>query len=181
MALNVPLELNKDALKLIEDKYSEIYRKGISKTDQLLNSRKKMAFIPRGAEPIFNPIGTAPAIKFIFNEITVFCLPGVPSELKAIFENTISPYIKNKNGGEKFFEKTIKIEGIVESELAEHIERIMKEVENVYIKTHPQGYEGIPRINIHITSSGNDEILEYFNKAVKKIEKVIFEMGGKIL
>ena len=181
LALEVPLELNKFAIKSIQKKYRDIFSRGISKTDKVLDSRRKMAFLPKGSIPIENPVGTAPAVKLEINLTTIFALPGVPEELKTIFENSIVPIIKEKIEDTEFFERNMQIEGIVESEIAEHIEKVMKKINYIYIKSHPQGYEGIPRINIHITSSGGKNRLENINKAAIELEKIILKMGGKIL
>ena len=53
-----------------------------------------MATIPEGSTPIQNPVGSAPAIMEQAGGIVLFCLPGVPSEMKAIFEEHILPRIK---------------------------------------------------------------------------------------
>jgi len=181
LALNIPLELNKEALKSIEEKYHEIFKKGVSKTDEIIKSRRKMALLPKNAVPLPNPVGTAPGVMLKTGDTTIFCLPGVPAELKAIFKESVLPYLKKINRNIKFYEKTIKTEGIVESELAEHIEKIMCEIPSIYIKTHPQGYEGTSRVNIHITAFGDEKRSDNLNKAVKKIEGIIHKMGGKII
>jgi nicotinamide-nucleotide amidase len=61
---------------------------------ELTESRLKMATIPEGSTPIQNPVGSAPAIMEQAGSISIFCLPGVPSEMKAIFEEYILPRIK---------------------------------------------------------------------------------------
>ena len=56
MALELPLELNSKALALIRAHYR---KRGLARI-RITSSRKKMARMPRGAEPLHNDMGTAP-------------------------------------------------------------------------------------------------------------------------
>lgn len=58
-ALGTRLEKNKEASKMIEEKY-KIYAKeqGLEKIE-LTPARMKMAKLPKGAKPLLNPVGTA--------------------------------------------------------------------------------------------------------------------------
>ena len=50
--------------------------------------------VPRGAEPLPNPIGTAPGIWMRIGRATVACLPGVPSEMKRMFQEQVVPRLQ---------------------------------------------------------------------------------------
>ena len=49
------------------------------------------ALFPAGSEPIFNARGTAPGIWLRVGSATIACMPGVPSEMFAMFENEVKP------------------------------------------------------------------------------------------
>ena len=49
------------------------------------------ALFPAGAEAIFNARGTAPGIWMKIGAAAIACLPGVPSEMFAMFENEVKP------------------------------------------------------------------------------------------
>jgi nicotinamide-nucleotide amidase len=49
------------------------------------------ALFPAGAEPIFNASGTAPGIWIQFGSAVIACMPGVPSEMFAMFQNEVRP------------------------------------------------------------------------------------------
>ncbi|MCS7047147.1 MAG: competence/damage-inducible protein A [Gemmataceae bacterium] len=49
------------------------------------------AYFPAGAEAIFNPLGTAPGIWMWIGKCLVVVLPGVPSEMVAMFEQELKP------------------------------------------------------------------------------------------
>ena len=65
---------------------------------QEMTESLKMATIPERSTPIQNPVGSAPAIREQAGGITIFCLPSVPSEMKAIFGEQILPMIKKQVG-----------------------------------------------------------------------------------
>jgi nicotinamide-nucleotide amidase len=52
------------------------------------------AQFPAGAEPIPNDHGTAPGIAMSFGDRTVMAMPGVPSEMYAMFETKVKPRLQ---------------------------------------------------------------------------------------
>jgi molybdopterin-biosynthesis enzyme MoeA-like protein len=104
-----------------------------------------MATLPEGAKPLPNPIGTAPGVLMECEGKTIISLPGVPSEMKAIFEGSVLPLLKKAAGDLTFFETSIDATGVMESELAPAVDRVMHDNPHVYIKSHPKGAERIHR------------------------------------
>jgi nicotinamide-nucleotide amidase len=49
------------------------------------------AFFPAGAEVIDNPLGTAPGVWMTIGDAIVVAMPGVPSEMFAMFEQQVRP------------------------------------------------------------------------------------------
>jgi nicotinamide-nucleotide amidase len=63
-------------------------------------SNNIQAMFPRGAIPIHNPHGTAPGIDFMLlrpgrDSTRIFALPGVPAEMKEMWEGSVRPKIQN--------------------------------------------------------------------------------------
>ena len=87
-------------LKLIQDEASLIHirdfaeRAGKVMTDNNL----KQALIPEGSIIMPNLNGTAPGCIIEKDDKTVAVLPGPPSELKVMFENSLYPYLQKKSG-----------------------------------------------------------------------------------
>lgn len=50
---------------------------------------EKQAWLPAGAQRIDNPWGTAPGFSLCVERARIVCLPGVPSEMKALFEHSV--------------------------------------------------------------------------------------------
>jgi len=59
-------------------------------------NNKRQAYIPKGAIAVENPVGTAPAFIFERAKLSVICIPGVPSEMEYLLENSILPYLRNR-------------------------------------------------------------------------------------
>ncbi len=181
MALNRKLEVNEKALKIIREKYvAYAKQKGLEKIE-LTKPRVKMATIPEKAELIHNPIGTAPGVCSDFNGTVLFALPGVPSEMEAIFNETIAPLLMQSSDGMIFCEKSLHVDGMVESSLAPLIDNAMQDNEGVYIKSHPLLAEHKPHIETHLTITAKKEQkpLEKLEKALMELASLVEQHGGK--
>ena len=76
----------------------------------------RQAYVPRGATPIENPVGTAPVFIVEIDEHYVISLPGVPREMKHLMETRILPWLREKTGGEQIIlSKTLRTCAIGES------------------------------------------------------------------
>jgi len=148
-ALSLPLELNNMALEQIRARYDSM---GFEMTPY----REKMAMMPIGASPLTNDAGSAPGIFVEYRGTLIFCLPGVPKEMMAMFTSRVLNIIKGRAPHSVFRERSFDIEGISESSLAPLIESWAKLHPDIYIKSHPAGEEGIPIITVHLTTTGKD-------------------------
>ncbi len=148
-ALGIPLETNADALRMIRNKYS-------AQNLELTPERMKMAMLPRNAEALANPVGTAPGVFFNYRGVNILILPGVPSEMKAILE-TMIPRIRNPSV--HYYEESIILKGIMESTFAPVVADEMKKAGgNVYIKSHPSSAElANPVLEIEVSGTARDE------------------------
>jgi nicotinamide-nucleotide amidase len=76
----------------------------------------RQAYIPRGALPIENPVGTAPVFIVETNSHYVISLPGVPREMKHLMETRILPWLRDKTGDERIIlSKTLRTCAVGES------------------------------------------------------------------
>ncbi|HYW68326.1 MAG TPA: CinA family nicotinamide mononucleotide deamidase-related protein, partial [bacterium] len=78
-----------------------------------------MAMLPEGGRPIDNQRGTAPGLLFEKGEGLLFVLPGVPAELRAMFDNYVSPFLEGRGLKPLAQERLIRTTGLPESEIAE--------------------------------------------------------------
>jgi nicotinamide-nucleotide amidase len=181
-ALSRKLKVNAKALQMIKEKYEAYARERRTEKVDLTQSRIKMATIPEKTEPVPNPVGTAPAVRADMDGTILFALPGVPSEMEAIFEETIAPLLKLASGGGGFYEKSIYANNIMESTLAPLIDKVMQDNPGVYIKSHPKREEKRPHIEIHfsIKAKSTEKPEEKLQKATAHLSSLIGKSGGKV-
>jgi len=144
--------------------------------------RMKMAKLPRGAEPLPNPVGTAPGVRLRHKGATILALPGVPSEMKAIFDESVEPMLKRVAGNVTFYETSVDVTGVMESDIAPLIDRTMHDSPYVYIKSHPSHTgEGKPHVMLHLSTTAPDSTTakNRVGKALIQITELIQTKGGK--
>ncbi|MEM2463111.1 MAG: nicotinamide mononucleotide deamidase-related protein [Candidatus Bathyarchaeia archaeon] len=181
-ALNRSLKLNDKALQMVKEKYEAYAKAGKINSAELTPHRIKMAKLPEGAEPLPNPVGTAPGVHLNVDGTDVFALPGVPAEMEAIFEESVAVMLKEEAGDLMFFEASIYADNIMESTLAPLIDSTMHDNPYVYIKSHPKGEEKKPHIEIHFSTTAKDSktAKDRLGKAIIQLSKLIKEQGGKV-
>ena len=88
-------------------------------------SNRSQALVPQNGDVIENSIGSARGFIFEINGAVIFSLPGVPSEMKAMTNATVIPWLKDRVSM-AFFSQTIRTTGIPESKLIELISSPIK-------------------------------------------------------
>jgi len=177
-ALKKPLKLNQKALLFLKEKYLKL--SGERKI-KLNKARLKMATLPKDSIPLRNPAGTAPAVLIKHGKTCLICLPGVPSELKAIFKKEVLNLILEKTKGEKFYEESIITRGVIESEISSLIEKLKKKHPEVYLKSHPKGGRSVSEslLELHFStfSMKQKEAEEKVLNAMASFIKMLMNRG----
>ena len=111
-------------------------------------NNRRQAFLPVGAVPIENPVGTAPAFYFETPDAVVISLPGVPSEMAYLLEHAVVPYLKTRFHMDEVLEAlTIRTAGLGESTIDERIQQLETLTNpTVGVSAHPG------RVDIRITA-----------------------------
>jgi nicotinamide-nucleotide amidase len=78
---------------------------------------KRQAMVPEGAAVLPNPRGTAPALWLEADGHIIVLLPGVPHELKSIFESEVRPRLAKISGDERLFTRDLRTTGLGESDV----------------------------------------------------------------
>jgi len=181
-ALKCKLEINNEALNMVKEKYHGYVEEGMMEKAELTPPRVKMARLPQGAKPLFNPVGTAPGVIMEHEGVTIVALPGVPSEMKAIFEGSVLPLLRQAAGDVIFFEASIEATGVMESEVAPLIDEVMHDNPYVYVKSHPKGSEKVPRIEFHLSTTAKESGVarNRVSRALVQLSELIQGKGGKV-
>jgi nicotinamide-nucleotide amidase len=85
---------------------------------------KEQSFMPENGEIIQNELGTAPAMLFEFGNKRLVSLPGVPYEMKDLFDREIQRRIKAAIPESPYFYSTLRTIGIGESDLSARIDEL---------------------------------------------------------
>jgi molybdenum cofactor synthesis domain-containing protein len=181
-ALGVELKIHDQALRMVEEKYREYVEECRLEKAELTPYRVKMARLPEEARPLINPVGTAPGVIIEHKGATIIALPGVPSEMEAIFEESVAPLFKEAAGNVVFFETSLDATRLMESEVAPLIDQTMRDNPYVYIKSHPKGTEKVPRIELHLSTTAEEPetAKNRIGKALIQISEMVQSKGGKV-
>jgi competence/damage-inducible protein CinA-like protein len=88
-AIGVELEFRDELWEQVVETISRYGRKPSE-------NQKRQAYIPKGAIPVVNPVGTAPCFIVENERNAVISLPGVPNEMEHILHETIIPYLQKR-------------------------------------------------------------------------------------
>ena len=119
-------------------------------------SNYKQAMIPRGAEIIANPVGSAPGVLVTDDRGRwVATLPGVPREARAMFTDSLRPRIAALAGeGTVVRSMTLHTIGVGESSIADKLGELGKGVNGLSLAFIP----GIAGVDLRLTSRGRSSV-----------------------
>lgn len=121
------LEINQEVLKRVRGYFE-------SRSKKMLDVNIQQAAMPKGAVVLNNLVGTASGMWFEYKGKVVISLPGVPFEMKHILSTVGFEKLMSKFGVQPVFQKTIQLQGIGESYLAEKIKDVEYRLEQKNIK-----------------------------------------------
>ena len=158
-AFGLKYQIHKEGYKILESYY---------KQGEFNEGRQKMIWMPENSKLILNPTSGAPG----FSVENVFCLPGVPSILKAMLGGLKNDIV----GGNPILSHTINLR-TVESEIAKSLTSVQDNNKDVEIGSYPFFQAGKLGVSIVMRSEDqlkidkcNLQILEFVNQ--KKIQVI---------
>jgi len=101
---------------------------------KLLDTLLKQARVPEGAQVVPNPVGTAPGFILAWGSKAVgakavIALPGVPSEMTAMAEQSVLPYLARRasaEGASVIVSRVLRLAGIGESQAEAEIADLIR-------------------------------------------------------
>ncbi|KPL18191.1 MAG: hypothetical protein AMJ92_09180 [candidate division Zixibacteria bacterium SM23_81] len=113
---------------ILEQRVLQRIQERLKKNGQRLHSKlESLALLPQGAKVLDNPVGTAPGLRLEKNGKSLYILPGVPQEMRAIFEQQIAVALGNTAAERVVRRRRLRTVGIGESALSERLRRISRE------------------------------------------------------
>lgn len=139
---------------------------------KMTDNNIKQAYLPEAAQPIVNNWGTAPGILLKTENNIIFSLPGIPTEMKKMFEATVLPCLRELNN-ETIVSKTLHFMGIGESILETELIDLLQNQSNPTLAL----LAGHGEVKIRITAKGDNknEIAKLLNDSEVKIRKRVGE------
>jgi nicotinamide-nucleotide amidase len=177
-----PIELHAQALAMVRARYQDLVDKGYLQDPTLTDARKKMAYLPRGAAALGNPVGTAPAAVLEIGDSILVCLPGVPEELKGIYEETLQPTLKRIFGESYYEELSIIALCGDESSLAPVLAEVVEAHPEVYIKSRARRYGAEVRIliTLSLAGEGRERVEKLLAAALEELTRALARAGFEV-
>ncbi len=129
------------------------------------------AMFPEGSTPIDNTAGTAPGIRATCGRATVFAMPGVPREMKVMFDRDVMPWIRARAGGAAILSRTLNCFGEGESAIGERIGDLMRRDRNPLVGTTAS--RGVIGIRVHARGESPAE-------AAGRLERTCAEIRARL-
>jgi nicotinamide-nucleotide amidase len=170
---NSELILDAELLKRIESFFMVRGR-------EMIQSNIDQAKIPANCKVIDNDEGTACGMWFQEQGTHLFSMPGVPYEMKAMMSSSIIPLVKDQIGKIDKKTKTILIQGIGESFLAEKVTDWENEIRDNGFSLAYLPSPGIIRMRISYKSEKDDALVDSFFDRLKEMIPKNFIGDGNI-
>jgi nicotinamide-nucleotide amidase len=162
-------------VKIVRDDASlEAIRRRIEKAGRTLTaSNAKQADFPQGADILSNPVGTAPGFCVTVGGASAFFMPGVPREMKRMFEEHVVPRIRTL-ATRTTHQVRLRTYGLPESLVGEKLGGVEETFPGVVI-----GYRAhFPEIEVKVLARAlsNDAARELCDRATSEVRARLSEI-----
>jgi nicotinamide-nucleotide amidase len=155
----LPAELRRDE-EFLESMRRRFERRGF----EMPECNAKQADFIVGARVLENPNGTAPGFWARREETEVVVLPGVPSEMKEIFDNRVFPVLEEQAGGVVGRRRVLRVAGMGESAVEELVAPVYRKW-----KDDPVTILAAPgEVQLHLAVRGEPAVAETRLAAMEK-------------
>ncbi|MHC4426196.1 MAG: competence/damage-inducible protein A [Planctomycetota bacterium] len=165
--LGVELELQGELLEKIRSFFA-------GRNLRMAEKNEIQAYIPAGAKALAN-IGTAPGIMAESEGKLLIALPGVPAEMKRMFEESVLPELQRLAGGQAVVVRKLRCFGAGESTIAQRLGTIMQRGRNPLINCTA----GSGVITLHVVATAEDK--ETAEQMAEKDEKLLASTLGELV
>lgn len=164
---NTELALNEEIYGHLKARYG----------DQEL-SLENQATIPRAAKALLNPSGTAPGLILEKKGKLLIALPGVPVEMKALFEGHVRAYLKERYKEQMHQAvESISFFALSESEL----DPIVRKIETKFPRVDFGIYPSYGVLNLILTSASLDDVVGAKKALIQALPQHHFSsLNGKL-
>jgi nicotinamide-nucleotide amidase len=166
--LGSELRLQSEVLKDIQSAFARRER-------SMCERDKIQGYIPEGAKALENKLGIAPGITAEHSGKLFFVLPGVPAEMKEMFEKQVLPEMETAVAGQTIVVRKLKCFGAGESAIADLVGDVMERGRNPLINCTAE--HGV--ITLHIVATAKDR--NTAERMAEKDEKMLRKCLGELV
>jgi competence/damage-inducible protein CinA-like protein len=170
------LELNQSVLRHIQELFRRFGR-------VMPEINRRQAMVPEGATVIPNPRGSAPGLWIEASGHILILLPGVPSELRAMFEQEVRPRLTRLGHDERLFTRDLRITGLPESEVEQRVSplyALYPDTETTILAS-PPGIQLHPRVWSRDPAQANQILDEMVKRMALALGEHLYSTKGETL
>jgi len=170
------LELNQGVLRHIQELFRRFGR-------VMPEINRRQAMVPEGATVIPNPRGSAPGLWIEASGHILILLPGVPSELRAMFEQEVRPRLTRLGHDERLFTRDLRITGLPESEVEQRVSplyALYPDTETTILAS-PPGIQLHPRVWSRDPAKANQILDEMVKRMALALGEHLYSTAGETL
>jgi len=166
--LGVPLEFRQELLDRIQALFT-------LRGWPMAEKNRSQAFVPQGADVLNNPVGTAPGFWCQRGHLSIAVLPGVPSEMKHMFDTQILPRLAGFKARHVVVNEKVRCFGAGESSIAQRLGDLMRRDRNPLINCTC----GAGDIVLHISATA--ETPEQARELIEKDKHLLNSILGELI
>jgi nicotinamide-nucleotide amidase len=155
------LVLDQKSLDIIEEFFKKYSR-------NMTKNNIKQAYLPEGCIIVRNKNGTAPGCIIEYKGKTIVMLPGPPSEMKPMFDETVMPYFLAKSEA-RLESRFLRVFGIGESSVEDTLMDLIRNQTNPTIAPYAKDGEVVLRITAMYDENCMDkDIIETVENEIRR-------------
>jgi nicotinamide-nucleotide amidase len=170
------LQLNEDVLRHIQELFRRFGR-------VMPEINRRQAMVPEGATVIPNPRGSAPGLWIEAHGHILILLPGVPSELRAMFEREVQPRLSKLGHDERLFTRDLRVTGLPESEVDQRVAplyALYPDTETTILAS-PPGIQLHPRVWSRDPAKANQILDEMVKRMTLALGEHLYSTEGEAM
>jgi nicotinamide-nucleotide amidase len=170
------LELNDGVLRHIQELFRRFGR-------VMPEINRRQAMVPEGATVIPNPRGSAPGLWIEASGHILILLPGVPSELRAMFDQEVRPRLTRLGHDERLFTRDLRITGLPESEVEQRVSplyALYPDTETTILAS-PPGIQLHPRVWSRDPAKANQILDEMVKRMALALGEHLYSTEGETM
>ena len=166
--LGVPLD---ESAAIVESIRTRFTARGL----EMPEINRRQAAVPRGAEILENPRGTAPGLWLTAGRVRLVLLPGPPRELRPMVDRLVADRLAATARGRRVQRRTIRTTGRTESHVDELVRPIYEPLAERQPRVETTILASLGQIDLHLSTVGADP-----DAGARVLDSAVAELAGAL-